>query len=73
MVKRRDDYEDPHNPDELSGQELAEMEMPVYAEASDVEICRGVDQGDMVANAIFYSWPKERRDAAARKVDAENE
>ncbi|MFJ4739117.1 hypothetical protein [Streptomyces sp. NPDC088775] len=69
MVKRRDDYEDPHNPDGLSEDEIADMHSPIYQQASDIEICRGADMGDPVADEIFHSWPAERRQAAARQVD----
>ncbi|MFI0265609.1 hypothetical protein [Streptomyces luteogriseus] len=69
MIKRRDDYEDPYNPDELDEEELEAMKSSLYAGASDLEICREADLGDPVANAIFYGWPKERREAAAREVD----
>ncbi|MEU1816028.1 hypothetical protein ABZ543_12655 [Streptomyces roseifaciens] len=72
MLRRRDDYEDPHNPDGLSDEELEDMRSPIYTEASDAAICRMADHGDPVADEIFYSWPKARQDAAARAVDDED-
>lgn len=70
MVRLRDDYEDPHNPDELSD---AQREgMVLWQSASDVTICRGADLGDPVADEIFRSWPAERRRAAAVEADAED-
>jgi hypothetical protein len=69
MIRRRDDFHDPHNPDDLTDEELENVS--AYADASDAEICRAADQGDAAADAIFYSWPKARQDAAARAVDKE--
>jgi hypothetical protein len=68
-VRRRDDFEDPHNPDELDDEELAAAQSPIYTGAGDADICRDADLGDPTAGHIFESWPKDRQDAAIRAVD----
>jgi hypothetical protein len=55
--------------DELSEDEIQAQHSPLYANASDLEICQMADLGDPVANEIFYGWPAERRRAAAQAAD----
>lgn len=72
VVRRRDDFEDSHNPDGLNADEREALALPFYRNASDADICREADLGNPVADEVFHSWPVARREAAARLVDAED-
>jgi predicted NBD/HSP70 family sugar kinase len=56
--------------DGLDEEEIETLNSGAYADASDAEICKASDLGDPVAYEIFERWPKERRQAATRAVDA---
>jgi hypothetical protein len=59
---------DDEDVDHVAEQVWHEVE-ELAAEYSDAEICRKADRGERAADALFYSWPAERQEAAAAEVD----